>query len=162
VRIPHLTLVLAGLTVIVLVASAPASLRDAWDRGGFYLLSRDFVEDIPKRLIGPGKFRFILQPLVATILGIRNGLADARAGQPPYLWGMVSRRELRKQFARSAFQTLANLLLMGILLDSVFQWLILGVSYPGAALVVGPVLIVAPYTAARGLSNRLMRLSKAG
>jgi hypothetical protein len=162
VRFRHLTLVLAGLTVLVLAASAPASLRDAWDRGGFYLLSRDFVEDIPKRLAGPGRFRFVLQPLIATILGIRNGLADARVGRPPYLWGMLSRRDLRKHFARSALQTLANLLLMGILLDSVFQWLILGVSYPGAALVVGPVLIVAPYAAARGLSNRLMRLGKGG
>jgi hypothetical protein len=33
---------------------------------------------------------------------------------------------------------------------------ILGVSHPGAALVVGPVLIVAPYSLAR--ANRLARL----
>ncbi len=44
--------------------------------------------------------------------------------------------------------------MMGILLDAVSQWLILGVSHPGAALVVGPVLIAAPYAAARGLANR--------
>jgi hypothetical protein len=44
---------------------------------------------------------------------------------------------------------------MGILLDAVCQWLILGASYPGpgAALVVGPVLIVGPYTLARALAN---------
>jgi hypothetical protein len=46
---------------------------------------------------------------------------------------------------------------MGILLDSVFQWLILGNSYPGAALVVGPVLIVAPYSLSRALANRIAR-----
>jgi len=34
------------------------------------------------------------------------------------------------------------------------QWIILGVSHPGAALVVGPVLIVGPYSLARALSNR--------
>ena len=39
-----------------------------------------------------------------------------------------------------------------------FQWVILGVSYPGAALVVGPVLIMAPYAIARALSNRLAGL----
>ena len=44
-------------------------------------------------------------------------------------------------------------LLMGILLDAVFQWVILGVSHPGAALVVGPVLIVGPYSLARALSG---------
>jgi hypothetical protein len=46
---------------------------------------------------------------------------------------------------------------MGILLDAVFQWVILGVSHPGASLVVGPVLIVVPYSLARALSNRLAR-----
>jgi len=47
---------------------------------------------------------------------------------------------------------------MGVLLDSLFQWLILGASYPGAALVVGPMLVVAPYTVARALANRFARL----
>ena len=42
---------------------------------------------------------------------------------------------------------------MGILLDSLFQWVLLGISYPGAALVVGPVLITIPYAAARALAG---------
>jgi hypothetical protein len=50
----------------------------------------------------------------------------------------------------------ANLLLMGILLD---QWVILGQSYPGAALVLGSVLITTPYSLARALSNRATRSS---
>jgi hypothetical protein len=33
------TVILAGATLFVLVLSAPASLRDAYDRGGFYLFS---------------------------------------------------------------------------------------------------------------------------
>jgi len=45
---------------------------------------------------------------------------------------------------------------MGILVDSVCQWLILGASYPGAALVIGPVLIGGPYAVARALANRVM------
>jgi hypothetical protein len=47
---------------------------------------------------------------------------------------------------------------MGILLDSVFQWAILGASHPGPALVVGPVLIATPYAVARALSNRVARV----
>jgi hypothetical protein len=160
VRVPHLTIILAGLTAVVLVVSAPASLRDAWQRGGFYLFSRDFVEDIPKRLVGPGRFRFILQPLIATILGIRNGLADARAGRPPYLWALLFHRHLRGEMVRTGLATVANLLLMGILMDSIFQWVLLGASYPGVALVVGPVLIVAPYSIARALSNRFASLRR--
>lgn len=156
----YATIILAAVTLLVLVFSAPLSLRNAHDRGGLYLFSRGFIEDIPKRLAGPGRFRCLLQPLIATILGIRNGLGDARAGRPPYLWGMLFHRHLRSELVRTSFQALANLLLMGILLDSLFQWVILGVSYPGAALVVGPVLITAPYAVARALSNRLAGLRK--
>jgi hypothetical protein len=154
----HITIVLTILTLIVLAFSMPASLRDALNRGGFYLFSREFLEDMPKRFTGPGRFRFFLQPVVATVLGIRSGFADARAGRPPYLYGLLFHRSLRRQLARSGFESVANLLLLGILLDSVFQWLIYGVSHIGAALVVGPTLIIAPYTMARGLSNRLVRM----
>jgi len=151
------TLLLAGLTLLVLLLSVPGSLRDAYDRGGFYMFSRAFLEDIPKRLTGPGRFRFILQPLVATILGIRSGRVDARAGRPPYLKALITDREHRGEMARDGFRSIVNLLLMGILFDSIFQWMILGQSYPGAALLVGPVLITTPYAIARALANRATR-----
>jgi hypothetical protein len=157
-RARRLTLGLAVLTLLVLLLSVPGSLREAFERGGFYLFSRAFVEDLPKRLMGPGRFRFILQPLVATILGIRSGRVDARAGRPPYLLGLVTDHEHRRELMRDGLGSIANLLLMGILLDSVFQWVILGQSYLGAALVVGPVLITTPYAVARALSNRVARV----
>ena len=148
------------MTLLVLALSLPGSLRDIYDRGGIYLFSQAFLEDIPKRLAGPGRFRFILQPLMAIILGVLGGLADARAGRPPYLYGVLFHRDLRSELVRSGLETVANLVLMGILLDAVFQWVILGVSHPGAALVVGPALIVFPYSLARALSNRLSRQAK--
>lgn len=154
------TILLAGLTMLVFALSLPGSLRDTFDRGGIYLFSQAFLEDIPKRLAGPGRFRFILQPLTAVVLGILSGLADARAGRPPYLYGVLFHRDHRSVLLRTGFETVVNLLLMGILLDAVFQWVILGVSHPGAALAVGPVLIVLPYTLARALSNRLARQVK--
>jgi hypothetical protein len=152
------TLVLASITLLVLLLSAPASLRTAFERGGFYLFSRAFIEDIPKRLTGPGRFRFILQPLIAALMGIRSGLTDARSGRPPYIYGVLFNGKLRSELLKSGFSTVVNLMLMGILLDSIFQWLIYGTSYPGAALVVGPVLIVTPYSVARALANRCARL----
>jgi hypothetical protein len=151
------TIILAVVTLLALLVSAPGALRSAYDSGGFYLFSSAFFTDIPKRLSGPGRFRFVLQPLIAVILGIRAGLADARAGRPPYLYGILFHRHLRGELVASGFKTVVNLLLMGILMDSVFQWIILGASYPGAAFVVGPTLIVLPYTTARALANRLAR-----
>src|ERR1044071_6189262 len=99
------TLILAALTLLVLLLSAPSALRDAYDRGGIYLFSRAFFEDIPSRLTGPGRFRFVLQPLVAVVFGIRSGLADRRAERPPYLYGVLFHRELRWELARSGFMT---------------------------------------------------------
>jgi hypothetical protein len=49
---------------------------------------------------------------------------------------------------------------MSVLLDSIFQWLIYGISHPGAALVVGPTLIAAPYAVARELAHRLIKAAK--
>src|SRR5262245_46385520 len=96
-RATWITLGIATLTLLALLFSVPGSLREAYDRGGWYVFSRAFLEDIPKRLTGPGRFRFILQPLLATILGIRSGRADARAGRPPYLKGLVTDREHRRE-----------------------------------------------------------------
>jgi hypothetical protein len=154
------TVILASITLLLLVLSIPGSLRDAFSRGGIYLFSHAFLEDIPKRLTGPGRFRFVMQPLMAIILGILNGVADARAGRPPYLYGVLFHRHVRRDLLRSGFSTVVNLLLMGILLDAVFQRIIFGVAHPFAALVIGPILVVMPYGIARALSNRLARLAK--
>jgi hypothetical protein len=154
---PRVTIILAVLTLLVLALSAYGSLRDAYERGGIYLFSREFLEDIPRRLTGPGRLRFILQPLIAIMLGVSGGLADAREGRPPFLYGLFFHKELRGYLVRSGLRTVINLLLMGILMDALFQWIILGVSHAGAALVVGPVLVLVPYAIARALSNRASR-----
>ena len=151
----RVTLILASLTLLVLILSLPQSLRAAFERGGFYLFSREFFEDLPKRLTGPGRFRFVLQPTVAILLGMRDGLLDARLGRPPYLYSLLFFQG-RRELLWSLFNSVVNLTLMGILLDSIAQWLILGASYPGAALVVGPVLITLPYA----LANRTVQLRR--
>ena len=49
------------------------------------------------------------------------------------------------------------LLAMGIILDIVFQQVLYHAVHPGAALVVGPLLICLPYALSRALTNRLAR-----
>jgi hypothetical protein len=91
---------------------------------------------------------------MAIILGVRSGLADARAGHRPYFSGLLFETDRRRDLFESGFHGIIDLVLVGILLDAVFQWVILGTSHPGAALVVGPVLIALPYALSRDLSNR--------
>ncbi|MGE5346208.1 MAG: hypothetical protein ACM3JH_09660 [Acidithiobacillales bacterium] len=149
-------LLIGGLTLAVLAVSVPGALRDASQRGGFYLFSAAFLQDLPKRLAGPGRMRFIFQPAMAIFLGIRSGREDARLGRPQFLAGLLHPSH-RSELLRSSLESISILLLMGILLDSVFQWILLGISYPVPALVVGPVLITVPYAVARAVAGNIGR-----
>ena len=150
--------VMTGVAVLVLLAAIPSAIREALESGRIYLFSREFLADIPARLTGPGRLRFILQPTVAIILGIRWGLADARAGRPPYLMGLLFHPLHRREYVRTGLSTVRDLVAFGIILDVVAQFLIFQQVHPGAALVVGPVLIATPYGLARGLTNRVAQL----
>jgi hypothetical protein len=142
------------VVVLLLLAALPYGLRYAHQHGGLYLFSRQFLEDVPKRLRGPGRFRFVMQPAVAILLGIRAGKRDAQAGRAPYFLRILLDRENRVTLLKEGLLDLAALVAMAILLDIVSQFLILRAVYPGAALVIGPVLIAVPYAVSRALSNR--------
>ena len=74
---------------------------DTLKTGRVYIFSRQFLEELPRRFTGPGRLRFILQPTVAILLGIRGGLADAKAGHPPYLFGLLFGAKHRRELMRS-------------------------------------------------------------
>ena len=143
--------------VVMLIAALPSAIRDTFETGRVYLFSRQFLEELPQRFTGPGRFRFVLQPLVAILLGWREGRADARAGRPPYLYGLLVIGGKRKEMVRSGWSTVRDLLAIGILLDAVAQFLIYRQVHPGAALVIGPVLVTFPYATSRALTNRVAR-----
>ena len=145
-----------ALVALVLLAAVPYSLRYAYQHGGFYLFSRQFLEDLPKRLKGPGRLRFIFQPAVAMFFGIWAGISDARTGRQPYILGVLFDGQQRRTLLSEAFQRLSVLIAMSILLDALSQFLILHQVFPGPALVVGPVLIAMPYSLARALTNRVV------
>jgi hypothetical protein len=148
------------LTVLVLAMilwSLPGAIRDTLETGRIYLFSKDFLEELPRRFSGPGRLRFILQPLLAILLGIKGGLADARTGNSPYLFSLVFHSHRRKELLDSGLSAIGHLLAMGILIDAVAQLLIYKQIHPGAAIVIGPILVCLPYAGARGLTSRLAR-----
>jgi hypothetical protein len=149
--------IVAVLAVLVIAATIPYAIMDTLETGRVHLFSRQFLEELPQRFTGPGRFRFILQPLIAILLGVRSGLADARTGNPPYLFGLLFTSERRRELLHRGMAAIRNLLAMAIILDIVFQWVLYRSVHPGAALVVGPILICIPYLLARDLTNRLAR-----
>jgi len=154
-----LSAVITGLAVLILVVAIPSAVRDTFETGRVYLFSRQFFEELPERLTGPGRFRFVLQPLMAIFLGWRSGLGDARAGRPAFLYGLLVAGVNRRALLRSGLAAIRDLVAVAIVLDAVSQLLIYGQIHPGAALVLGPVLISIPYAVARALANRVVRLT---
>ncbi len=145
---------LTALVVTALVAAVPFAVWEFIHTRELYILSHRFLDDIVARLHGPGRLRFILQPLVAIILGTRDGIKDARADRPPFLWNLLFRSSDRPGLMRSALASIFDLLALAILLDVISQFLIFRMVHPAAALLIGPVLIAFPYTSSRALANR--------
>jgi hypothetical protein len=136
-----------------LTASMAFALWHTYKTGEIYSFSSRLLEDIPKRLTGPGRFRFLLQPAVAILLGVRAGITDARAGNSPFLFSLLFHSPHRSSLLKQAFSQLSVLIAMSILLDLIAQFLILRQVFPVPALVLGPVLIALPYSIARSLTG---------
>lgn len=95
-------------------------------------------QDLVARTTGPMWFRLILQPLVATVFGIRAGLANARRSTGP---DPKHRRTLFQQ----ALHDVGKMLAIGVGLDMVFQVIALRTVYPLEAVLVGFLLVALPY-----------------
>ena len=154
---PRREALVTAITILVIAAALVPAIVDTVETGRVYLLSRQFLEELPARFTGRGRLRFILQPTVAILLGVRGGMADVRAGHPPYLLGLLVAGERRRELLRSGAAAIRNLLAAGIVLDLVFQLVLYRSVHPGAALVVGPILICAPYAISRALTTRVAR-----
>ncbi len=96
--------IITGLAALVLLAAIPSAVREALESGRIYLFSWEFLADLPARLTGPGRFRFVLQPAMAILLGVRGGLSDARAGRPPYLFGVLFDPLHRREYVRTGLR----------------------------------------------------------
>ena len=77
------------LALLVIAIALPFAIVDTIEGGRVYAFSRQFLQELPQRFTGPGRLRFILQPMLAIALRIRGGLADAKAGNPPYLLALI-------------------------------------------------------------------------
>jgi hypothetical protein len=117
-------------------------------------------KDILARPGGPMAFRFILQPAMAAIAAWHDGVSDARLGRRPYLWALL--RGVRGAEGRSGrlwegIISTARILILGIVMDAIYQWLVLKTFYPAQAAVIAVLLAFVPYLLLRGPFERLAR-----
>jgi len=114
-----------------------------------------FVENLIGRVHGPMDFRLVLQPLMAVFFAIRDGIKDAREGRVPYFWSLFTEPGHRLDLLRNGWKSVAKVFIIAIILDAIYQFIVVRWFYPGEALFVAFVLAIVPYVLLRGPANRL-------
>jgi hypothetical protein len=111
-----------------------------------------------RRTDAPMRFRFILQPLMAAIVAIREGLKDAQTGRRPYFWTMVGGDPTKRiQRLEEGLNATARIILLGLVMDVIYQVIILQRFYPAEAVIVALTFAFVPYVIIRGPAARIAR-----
>jgi hypothetical protein len=113
--------------------------------------------DIFDRIGGPMTFRIILQPLMAALLAVRAGIKDAREGRPAYFWTILTDPSQRADLLRQGWNAVGRVFILAVIMDVIYQLIVLHWLYPGELLLVAILLAVVPYLLIRGPVNRLAR-----
>lgn len=109
---------------------------------------------------GPGALRFVVQPLIAIALAIRDGRLDATAGFDPFFYRLAFGKGGRRDLWHSAWRTLLVPFLIAFAIDSVLQAVLMGSYRFRSSLGVAILVIALPYSLARSATCRLVRLSR--
>jgi hypothetical protein len=109
------------------------------------------------RPTGPMAFRFILQPAMAAFVALRDGIDDAKSGRSPYFWSLMANPLESGGRAYEGLIATARVLLLGLCMDAIYQWIVLKTFYPGEAVIVAIALAIFPYLLLRGPMDRVAR-----
>jgi hypothetical protein len=120
------------------------------------------LEQLIGRTDGLFAMRFVFQPLVASILAVRAGLADARNHRAPYLQRLLANPSERRALIREGFIDVLRVFLVALILDVLYQVIVLRWVYPLQALVVAVMLAIVPYALVRGPVTRMFAKRKDG
>ena len=149
----------ARLIVVCLFALVVAGVL--WNGVALATIERVWRELID-RPGGPMTFRFVLQPTMAAISAVRDGSKDARLGNSPYVRSILSEPGKRIIRLNEGLNATARIILLGLLMDAVYQVYVLGNFYPVEAVIIALVLAFLPYVILRGIVHRLIRRLRPG
>jgi hypothetical protein len=104
---------------------------------------------------GPMTFRFILQPVMATIAASYDAIADARGGRSRYLWTVLTDPSQRMDRLREGVIATSRILLLGLTMDAIYQYVVFDTFHPAEAVIITILLAFMPYFLLRGPLSRL-------
>jgi hypothetical protein len=100
-------------------------------------------------------FRFVLQPTMAAIAALHDGVNDARQARTSYFWSIVRGIGPRGVRLWEGVVSTAKIVILGAIMDSTYQYLVPKTIYPGETLVVALLLAFVPYLLLRGPVARI-------
>jgi hypothetical protein len=118
--------------------------------------------DLLARPGGPFAFRLALQPLMAAIFAVRDGMTDARTGRSPYFWTLLHDPSHRRERLNEGVKATLKVVLLGVVIDAIYQFKVHGTVYPGEALGIALLLGFVPYLLIRGPIDRILRRRRGG
>lgn len=90
-------------------------------------------------------FRFFLQPTMAGIAALHDGIKDAREGHKSFFWAAWRDPSQQTGRLREGLISTARIMLLGISMDAIYQFKELDQFYPAEAVVIALLLAVVPY-----------------
>jgi hypothetical protein len=104
---------------------------------------------------GPMSFRIILQPTMAAIAALHDGMKDAKSERSPYLWTVLTNPAKRGERLSEALISTARVILLGLAIDTIYQFIMFKTFYPAEAAIVALILAFLPYLLLRGPVARI-------
>jgi len=119
-----------------------------------------FWSDFLARFDGPLHFRLFVQPMMAIVFAVRDGIRDAREGRSAYLWTLLTDAAQRRYLLESGWKGISKVFVLAVVLDVVYQLIVSRDVKPVEALLTAAVLALIPYALLRGPVNRAVRSSR--
>ncbi|HWU26826.1 MAG TPA: DUF202 domain-containing protein [Rhizomicrobium sp.] len=117
----------------------------------------NFWDELVGRTGGPFGIRFILQPLVASALAIRDGVKDARKARRPFFWTILRDPTRRRERVEEGLKAISRVIVLAAVIDIVYGVVVFGGLRPVQTATIVLVLAIIPYFFVRGPAARIAR-----
>ncbi|MNJ90990.1 hypothetical protein D3C87_86330 [compost metagenome] len=103
--------------------------------------------------------RFYIQPGVAILLAVRDGIRDSKRGGYPFLSAIFHYPVKRRQILKNAWLQIRNVFFVSVILDIIYQFMKHEfVIYPMETVFTATCLALVPYVIFRSLTGRFAKI----
>jgi hypothetical protein len=144
----------AAVTItMVLVVLGVAWYGISWE------VHERFWTDVFGRLHGPMTLRFYLQPTLALVAALKDGIKDVRSGHKAFFWTALRDPTQRSGRLREGLASTSQMALIGLAMDLIYQFRVFDRFHPVEAVMMVLLLAVIPYFVLRWIVERVARWS---